>query len=265
MTEINLVLFGHIHYPINWDHVTKFTSKIFKIGSFNQISSISQESDGPWFEYSDQNLLEELNGKLDNDGNKINFLVTKVKLEDNWYIRILNPNTVVISLFETADILKSENIKIENFILKALIKASLIQNIYRNLSSDVYLIAHEETRGCLFDMNYNKYDIIHNTNQASLCSKCSAEIDTKNLPNGFKSDVEKELQRLKKDLFYKISDFVKAHPILSIIIGGAFGITINVASSYIYQLFINFGWSLSGGDSPSCSEIRNLSLSALSN
>lgn len=246
MTEINLVLFGHIHYPINWDGIRKFQSKLFKIQSFNQISSISQESDGPWFEYSDQNLLNELNDKLDNSENRINFLVTKVKLEDNWYVRILNSNTVVLSLFETADLLKSENIKIENFIIKALIKASLIENIYRKFTPDAYSLAHEETRGCLFDMNYNKYDIIHNTNQASLCTHCSAEIDTKNLPNGFKKDVQKELLKLKKDLFYVISDFIKAHPLVSIFLGGIFGIFINLISSYSYQFLINLGWGFNG-------------------
>lgn len=238
MIKLNIIRLGHIHQPINWKKIESFQSNIFKVDDVTEIPSLSLESNDPWYQYSDDVLREEIAGKLEENKSTINVLVTKVKLENNWYVRVLNKNTVVVSLYEVSDYLSAANILIENFIIKVMIKVSLIQQIYKELSTSAYDLAHEETRGCLFDMNNFKYEVIHNTNKVSFCSQCSALLDTKNLPRGFKKDTEKDLGKLKKEFFYVLSDFVKTHPLLSVFLTGLFGIIVNTISSLLYDVIV---------------------------
>ena len=78
------------------------------------------------------------------------------QIEDNLYGKCLDNHhkIYVISFYQGVEILKSENINPFNFMLGS---------IYRFLCNSIIdeTIVHDETRGCLFDMLGNKWDIIY--------------------------------------------------------------------------------------------------------
>ncbi|MCA1614153.1 MAG: hypothetical protein LC800_08400, partial [Acidobacteria bacterium] len=160
-------------------------------------------------------------------------------LEFNYYTRRLDNNICVLSLNETADILKLSNLNIESFILRIIYQLCCyhVEAGY-NLPTSFYSVAHDETRGCLFDMNMNKADIIYSTERPRICDSCRTRIIRSQVPKDFLPSVENELRRIKKDLYYRITDFVKNHPIYSILITVLTGIILNIVASYLYDIFI---------------------------
>ncbi|PIP93516.1 MAG: hypothetical protein COV37_13610 [Bdellovibrio sp. CG11_big_fil_rev_8_21_14_0_20_39_38] len=178
-------------------------------------------------------------GKLSSKEGVVNVLVSWLPLEDNWYARILDENLTILSLYETGDILLANHIKLENFVIKNILKLSAIYCYCGNsLSTKAYGLAHDQIRKCLFDMNYDKSDIVFNTNSAQLCSECDANFDRVNLPEDFKKNLKKDLKKLKKDFFYRVYDFVQTKPKISIVIATIFALFINILSNYLYEIIM---------------------------
>lgn len=240
MLKINLVFLGHFKVFIDRKKIKAFKSKIFEIVDVSEQVHVNNADSYPYLEFTDETLKNDVITNLETTPNTVNVLVCWLPLEDNWYVRILDEKTVVISLYETGDILMSHHISIENFILKNILKLSTLYNyLGGKLSSDGYSLAHDEIRKCLFDMNYDKSDIIFNTNSANVCSECTSKFDKVKMPTNFHKNLVKELKKLKKDTFYRIYDFIQSKPKVSILIGFIFAIAVNIISSYIYDYLKN--------------------------
>ena len=52
----------------------------------------------------------------------------------------------------------------------------------------------------------------------------------------FLPSVHKELSKIKKDLYYRLSDFIKEHPVYSIVITTLVAVFIDTSGNYIYDL-----------------------------
>lgn len=102
------------------------------------------------------------------------------------------------------------------------------------VNEDYFL--HDDTRNCLFDMCGLKKDIAIKYGVPSLCPSCIAKIESTAVDKEFVPLLNKEFKSFKKALFYRIIDFVKERPILSIIITFLSTIIINILSSFLYEL-----------------------------
>lgn len=237
MLKINLVFLGHFKVFIDKKKIKQFKSSVFEISNVSEILNISNAESFPYLEFSDNKLRNEVNSKISSTQNTINVLVCWLPLEGNWYARILGENLTVLSLYETGDILLSNHISIENFIIKNILELTAIYYyLGERIREAGYELPHDQTRKCLFDMNYDKGDIIFNTNSPQLCNSCSSKFDAANLPENFKKKLEKDLKKLKKEFFYRVYDFVESHPKISIFIATFFALIINVISNYLYDL-----------------------------
>jgi len=94
---------------------------------------------------------------------------------------------------------------------------------------------HDDTRGCLFDMNGNKTDVVFSLDSPKICDDCTNRIRNEKVPDNCTNQIKKEIRRIKKKPFYKIIEFVKNRPIFSIVISAIFGISLSLIATIIYE------------------------------
>jgi hypothetical protein len=58
----------------------------------------------------------------------------------------------------------------------------------------------------------------------------------KTFPDNYIRTLKKELKRIKKATYYRIADFIKKYPIISILIGAAFTIVLSIITEMILRL-----------------------------
>lgn len=81
-----------------------------------------------------------------------------------------------------------------------------------------------------------KKDIAIKYSVPNLCPSCIAKIESTAVDKDFIPLLNNEFKSFKKPLFYRIIDFVKERPILSLVITSISTIIINVLSSLLYEL-----------------------------
>jgi len=197
--------------------------------------------------YSDD-LLEKETNSVERDSKEANFSIwiTFVPLEDNYFVRRLSSNRVILSYFEMYDILKKELIPVENLLLRTIYRHILIFYKYKSsIPSHKQLplipFIHDDTRGCLFDMCANKSDIIFYLNKPDICKHCDTGLigNDNNLErvggHHIKNIKNECLNKIKKGSYYKIVAFVKENPVRSLILSALFGIIVDTISTLIYN------------------------------
>src|SRR5690606_17916517 len=101
--------------PVDLDKIklAKWKSDVFEICGPIDNYTITNNSDGPSWEFTDENIEKQLPLSFEED-----FLIamTHVKLEDNYYARRFANNRICMTFYETADILNHSNIPIVNLI-----------------------------------------------------------------------------------------------------------------------------------------------------
>lgn len=100
-------------------------------------------------------------------------------------------------------------------------------------SDDVYQFVHMDTRGCLFDMNGERSDILYNTEQPILCDECKGKFKSKQVELEIISQFEKELKRIKKPLLLRIERWIKHYPLFALLISALTAITLNIIANII--------------------------------
>jgi hypothetical protein len=138
-----------------------------------------------------------------------------------------------------ADILKISNIPTENLIYRLIYSYTLIYLRYGNRIPQIEeqtSFAHDETRGCLFDMNGIKGDIIYSTIKPKLCDSCVQKLTDERVPINTINIIIKEIKHIDKALYFRLADFIKKHPILAIVLSTISAITIGIISSMIYDM-----------------------------
>jgi hypothetical protein len=238
--RIKLGLIGYLPFNFNRKLIKKWRSDIFEIVDNIDDFHITKDSDTPNWEYSDIVLSKEITVKYEGDF----FMgITYVPLESNFYCRRLDNNRVVISFAGIYNILSNENIPIENFILRSLYASCLVylrneQTIPKSTEWIGY--THDDTRGCLFDMNGNSVeDVIFSLDQPIICDECTNRLRREKVADSTTDLIKKEIRRIRKDKYFKITQFVKKKPLLSILLSGIFGIFISLSASIIYGAFFN--------------------------
>lgn len=237
--KIKLIFLGHPPHNINISKIKNWESKLFEIVDPIDNHTITTNADVGWG-FSDHNI----ENMLPNNEADVLIAITSVPLEDNYYARRFTNNRLCITFSEIGDFLKYENIPLENLILRVLYSASFIYKRFnKQVPTNVEFTSytHDETRGCLFDMNGIKNDIIYSTNKPILCDSCIQSLRDNRIESNLIDTVKTELKKINKPLYYRISDLIKDNPICAIIISaltavilGAFG---SLFASYLWERF----------------------------
>jgi len=168
--------------------------------------------------------------------------VANVPLQYNYYVRRLENNRVCMTYSEMTDILKSDNIPLENLLLRVLYSISLVYKRYDNgipTNTDVTNYTHDDTRGCIFDMNGIKKEVIYSLNGPQLCHSCVETLHKNRIERNLIEKVQRELKGIKKDLYFRIVDWIKLQPVLAIVISSVFAIILGIIGSITATLILN--------------------------
>ncbi|TKG88146.1 hypothetical protein EYV94_27490 [Puteibacter caeruleilacunae] len=236
--KINIGVIGYLPFEFDRTKILNWESEVFEIVGDIEDYHFNNNSDTMEWGYSDEILARELPNQYEGD-----FFVgiTYVPIEDNFYARRLSNNRLILSYFEMFQILKCENIPVENLLLRVLYSSIIVyqrneQTIPK--TTDWIGFTHDDTRGCLFDMNGNKSDVVFSLDSPTICDKCITNIREDKVSDNCISTIKKEIQKIKKERFYKISEFVKRKPVLSIVISLIFGVLVSLTATVIYEIFL---------------------------
>lgn len=238
MTNIKLIIIGHSDRVVNFDLIKKYKSNFFKFLDIERINNLpSPEKDDGYLDivYSKAEIQSIMN---DIEFNGLCIAIMNYGFDDNFYMHRVGTNKVCISIYGLENILSKKNISIENFIIKNTYEIFIFYKILKNLTNnaEVYKFIHNDTRGCVFDMNGDKRDIVYNTEKPTICDECKGKISQKSIPKNFLEDIQKELLNIDKPLIKKIENFISKYPLFSVFITFIFSTFINLFSNWIWEL-----------------------------
>ncbi|WP_209019436.1 hypothetical protein [Chlorobaculum sp. 24CR] len=232
-TKITVATVGHMPADFNRKKVKEWRSSVFEIIDGIESYTIPCNSDGNSWEFTDITLERVLPSRFNGE-----FLIAivNVPIEHNWYSRRLSSNRVVVSFHEIKEILRFSNIPLENLIYRLLYAYTLAYKRSGNRipeNKEISDFTHDETRGCLFDMNGIKTDVIYSCHSPIICSDCVERLRKERVSEETINLCLNEIQRIRKALFYRITDFIKKHPLWSLTISGITTIVLGVIGSLI--------------------------------
>jgi len=230
--KIALVSLGSLKFPVDITYLERWNSDIMKIVHGASVGQL-QNAEGYNWEYPNDQLRQLIHADPE-----ANFTVALINapLVDNYYMHRLDDKIVVLSLYEMADIIHLYNFTIENFILRNLYELVVLYVANDQLiPEEASSWTHDETRGCLFDMNASKSDIVFSMHKPKLCHNCRNRILSKQISSGFIPALDKELLKIQKKLYFRISEWVKNHPIYALMMTAGFGIFLNIISSMFVE------------------------------
>ncbi|MGI8491132.1 hypothetical protein QWJ20_21820 [Pectobacterium sp. S5] len=242
--KVKIITLGHMPARFDKNKLLKWESSHFFIDQSIDDYALTCDSDIEDWAFSDRLMLEQLPSLSEYD-----FLIaiTNVPLEDNWYSRRLGNNKVLFTFHEIKDYLAYANIPLENAILRILYAYSMVymRNCKNIPDYDTALgFTHDETKGCLFDMNGIKMDLIESCAPPIICSDCEHKFSGKNIPINLVQRIKKEIKGIKKPLYYRWVDFVKIHPVRSLFLSALTVVTLGILSSIfatlIYEHLVKF-------------------------
>ena len=234
--KIGICLLGYQPYLDVINKLQNYSSKLFEVTQILKIENLPQ-CDYLWG-YSDMCICKLLKGNnISNNDVDLRLCFINTIIQDNYFTRDLSGldnKTVLCSFYEVEKIFNDANIDLFNYVHGIVLNELIQIATIGCLNEDFFL--HDDTRHCLFDMCGEKSDIVIKHGTPKLCSACIAKIEKKAVDSEFIPLLNSELKTFKKKLFYRIVDFVKERPILSIFITFISSILINILSSFLYAL-----------------------------
>lgn len=231
--KINLVLLGNLKYPIDVAILEAWKSKIVKIQHAASVGHLPDAGGDSWV-YTDEQLTELLSVEGNNSDCTLGLI--NARLEGNYYLRRLGDRVAVLSLHEMAEIVRYSDFTIEQYILRTAYElAVLFIANGRHIPTEYTIWAHDEVRGCLFDMNANKPDIIFSLHRPNLCQACKTRVSSKQVPAALIPTLEQELTRIQKTLYVRMTEWVKSHPVAAVFITASLSVVINLISSVLFE------------------------------
>lgn len=232
-TRITVATFGHMPADFGRQKIKEWASSVFDIVDGIESYSLTCDSDGYGWEFTDKNLEKVLPNKFNGE-----FLIAivNVPIEANWYSRRLSANRVVFSFHEIKEILRVSNVPLENVIYRLLYAYTLLYKRSGNRipeTAEHTNFTHDETRGCLFDMNGIKTDVVYSCHNPTICSDCMERLRREKVSDETIAQCQNEIRRIRKAMFYRITDFIKKHPLWSLVISGVTAIILGAAGSML--------------------------------
>jgi len=240
-TRITVATLGHLPAEFDRSKISRWQSSAFEISGDIESYTLNCDSDIDDWAFSDAALGQVIPNQFEGD---FFVVITNVPLQWNWYTRRIGDNRIVFSFYEVRDILSYYQIPLENIVYRLLYAYTLIY--CRNGSrvpeaEELTNFTHDETRGCIFDMNGNKVDIIHSCHEPIICPDCVERSRRERVTEETIQKCQKELARIKKPLFFRIGDFIRIHPIWALVISALSAITLgaigSILGAFVYARF----------------------------
>lgn len=235
-TKIKLVSIGHLPLDFQAKKVLRWKSSIFEVSGEIENFALRCDSDGPDWEFSDELVKDQLPVKFDAD---FMIAIVNVPIQDNWYSRRLGNNQIVFTFHQIREILEHYSIPLENVIFRLLYAYTLLFKRSGDKIPDFREapgFTHDETRGCLFDMNGIKTDIVASCDMPVICDECEERLKREKVSNLLIGATQKEIRGIRRDLYYRALGFIKKHPIGSLVLSAIFALLIGTAGSLIASL-----------------------------
>jgi hypothetical protein len=233
--KIQIVRLGGFKYQLDENKIKKWKTSFFEISDIVVKDLPDSSTKDIWYS---NNQIKKIIG--DTSKFQIVFALIDHPLAENSYVRPINKNCIVFSLYEMADILLKNDFQLELYIIRNLY---LIAGIYyrrNNLNPTNYSgLIHQDIRGCLFDKNNNRENINYYVRKISICDKCRADFREEFLSTDFLKNISKELNNIKRTQYFILRDFIKRRPILSIFVGAISTLAINFLAGYLFYYFFN--------------------------
>ncbi len=237
--KIKIITIGHLPLSLNLKQISDWKSEVFEIIGEVDNFDLRCDSDIPGWEFSDELLRVQLPA---HPGADFLLAIVNVPIQHNWYARRLQNNRVVFTFSEIREFLALENIPLENAILRVLYSYTLHYRRYGDkipvLGEEPTPLTHDETRGCLFDMNGIKPDLVQSCNNPIVCRECEERLRKERVSDQTIKTVQKEIRSIRKQLYYRALDFVKAKPVFALVISSVAALLIGVASSLVASLIL---------------------------
>lgn len=237
--KIKLVTIGHLPLHLNLNRVSAWESEVFELAGDIENFALRCDSDSDGWVFSDALLKSQLPAHA---GADFLIAIVNVPIEDNWYSRRLGDNQIVFTFSQIKEFLAWENIPLENAIFRVLYAYTLL---YRRSGNKIpgfgeaASFTHDETRGCLFDMNGIKSDLVESCNKPVVCAECEERLRNERVSTQTIKTVQDEIRKIRKHLYFRAFDFVKAKPVAALAMSSVFAILLGVAgsliASYIYD------------------------------
>lgn len=237
--RIKVVTIGHMPAELDRQKILKWSSSVFEISDEIESYVLSCDSDGNDWQFTDKSLENVLPKEFDSD-----FLIgiVNVPIELNWYSRRLSNNRVVFSFHEIKEILSFSNIPLENVIFRLLYAYTLLYKRSGNcipLNTSHTNYTHDDPRGCLFDMNGIKTEVVYSCHNPIICPDCVERLRREQVSEETIRLCQSEIKKIQKTLFYRFTDFIKQHPMWSLVISATFAVILgvfgSVIGSYVYE------------------------------
>ena len=233
--KIKIITLGYIPFQLDEKLITRWKSSLFEITPTIEKHFIKGNSDSDDWQYSDSIIEEELPKTFEED-----FLIgiVNIPLERGFYARRFKGNRICFTFHEIAEILRIENQKPENYIIRNIYRYGLVYQMYNQQIPPQFekiKFTHDDTRRCIFDANGIKTDLIYSLERPVICEKCSENLIRHKIPVSTRQEIQKEIKKIRKAQYFRIGDFIKNHPILSIAISALFGILISVIAAFLYD------------------------------
>ena len=242
-TKITLIKLGHVGHLVDFEKLKKWKSNLFEIVEIQCVEHLPNSTieDG----YYDQKYsVEDLKGKISCP--KTSDIAVSIMMDrfiDNFYMHRVGSNCAALSLYRIPEILSIKDISIENFIIRQLYEICAF-NLYYTFSDEVYEFVHRDTRGCLFDMNGDRTDILHNTEKPIICEACRGKLKTKQINADTINLFEKELKKIEKPLIQKIERCIKKYPFVSMFISAIVSAIIAIGINEIIHIIREIIYSI---------------------
>ncbi|OGS83889.1 MAG: hypothetical protein A2061_05050 [Gallionellales bacterium GWA2_59_43] len=233
--RIQLATIGYLPHDFRIEKIQSWQSRIFQLSGNIENFSLRTNSDGDHWEFSDSLIKEQLPNTTDAD---FVIALVNVPIECDWYSRPVSDKQIVITFHEIRNILRDSNIPLENLVLRLLYSYSLA---YRQFGNKIPTVeqsvdfTHDETRGCIFDMNGIKTDLPASCDKPQICEECQERLRRKSVSNDSIEHSKKEILKIRKDFYYRILDFVKMHPVWALLISSVYAVLLNIIASLIYK------------------------------
>lgn len=233
--RIKMLTIGFMPKDFNLKKISQWQSKIFEIAGVIENFALRTDSDGKRWDFSDVLIKKQIPSFPEVD---IIVALVNVPIEDNWYSRRLGDNKIVITFNEIKEILIDSNIPLENVVLRLLYSYALV---FRENKNNIPTLAngikftHDETRGCIFDMNGLKVDLPASCDKPQICDECQERLKKGSVSIDAITSAQKEMQLIRKNFYYRILEFIKTHPIWALIISSFYAILLNVVASLIMK------------------------------
>lgn len=241
--KIKLVSIGHLPLGFQPKRIKKWKSKTFEIMEDIDNYALRCNSDSYDWEFSDSAVTGQLPQQFNAD---FMIAIVNVPIEENWYSRRLGNNQIVFTFHQIKDILEHYNIPLENVVYRLLYAYTLLYRRSGNRIPDfgeVPDFTHDETRGCLFDMNGIKTDLVASCHNPQICDECQERLKQERVSKSDIDNTQDDIKRIRKDLYYRIISHVKKHPIAALTISSSFalvlGVTGSVIGSFVYEYIKN--------------------------